>query len=109
MPKKTGRDANPWHMDVRILRDNHSQDRDMLGFVEAPLEEIRLLKIWCSQVLEGAYSVTDDGFATLLMDLHRPARKGGREFLIGRMKPGCGHITTAPRHISLPHEHQAFE
>ena len=79
----------PWVMDVRILpADKGSKNIDYLGFVEAPLEEIQLLRIWCEQVLNGAYPITDQGFATLLMHLHRPNHRMAREYLIGGLKPG---------------------
>ena len=98
-----------WNMEVRILRNKKPDLRDYLGFIEAPLDEIQLLRIWCDQVLEGAYATTDDGFATLLMDLHRPTRGYGKEFLIGRVRPGSSNYWGQRRNVSLPNEHQAFK
>ena len=109
MGPKSFRYGDEWNIDVRILRDWDSSERDYLGFIEAPLQEIKLLRIWTEQVLEGAYPTTDDGFATLLMDLHRPTRRKAREWVVGRLKPGSRRWSGEPRHISLPHEHQSFQ
>lgn len=95
-------------MDVRILRESNHSGRDYLGFVEAPLQEIKLLRIWTEQVLDGAYSLTDEGFATLLMDLHVPNDERAREILIGRLRPGDNRLRRKRRNITLPSEHQRF-
>jgi hypothetical protein len=101
--------GDSWNMDVRILRARETDNRDFLGFIETPLDEVQLLSIWCQQVLEGAYAVTDDGFATLLMDLHRPTSRHEKAFLIGRVRPGAAGRWGQRRNVSLPNEHQAFE
>ena len=104
-PKPRNDQYGPWTMDVRVLQAKATDsERDYFGFIEAPLDEVRLLEIWCRQVLEGAYPTTYDGFATLLMDLHRPKGKHTREFLIGRVTPGSNHWRPKPRNISLPNE-----
>lgn len=101
--------GDSWNMDVRILKDRHNETRDYFGFIECPLDEIHLLKIWCEQVLEGAYAVTDDGFATLLMDLHRPGAWDRKSFLTGRVRPGAAGRWGQRRNVPLPHEHQSFK
>lgn len=109
-PNDTGKYGTIWHMDVRILRDNSSDKRrDYMGFVEAPIEEIKLLRIWCDQVLEGAYPRNAEGFATLLMDLDIPRSRDSKAFLVGNMHPGSSRWGSQPSNISLPHEHHAFE
>ena len=109
-PKPRNNEYGPWTLDTRILQARATDsERDYFGFIEAPLDEIRLLEIWCRQCLEGAYPITDDGFATLLMDLHRPKGRHTREFLIGRVTPGSSYWRPKPRNISLPNEHQAFK
>ena len=67
-PKPQLRPSGSWTCEVRILEDrNKDSDRDYFGFIEAPLDEVRLMEIWCRQCLEGAYPITDDGFATCLL------------------------------------------
>ena len=100
----------PWALETRIIQARPTDStRDYFGFIEAPLDEIRLLEIWCRQCLEGAYPINNDGFATLLMDLHRPRRQHTREFLIGRVTPGSSYWRPKPRNIPLPNKHQALE
>jgi hypothetical protein len=98
--------GSPWNMEVRIISAKEGDEsRDYLGFIQAPLDEIQLLHLWCEQVMDGAYPIKSDGMATLLMDLHRPNSPYARETLIGNVRPGSSNWRPKPRYIPFPNKH----